>query len=378
MIMLMLRRILITLFYVVLLLNVLTVFTCATDNYDSIFDSIGTEDIFESLSDETQEYFNDLDIHKIDFNSVFNINASKVFDLAKKMITGAVESPMKSLVRMIAVIILIAVCECFISDNQQIRTISELVASLLCIFSIIEPVTTAVSSAVASVSLTEKFMICLIPVLTAVVSASGNPLLAISFQSISFFGAQIISLIAQKFIVPLVGVIFVLDITTNIMPTYKIGGLTDFLKKSVTVVLSFGSTIYVSFLGLKGALANAADSLSTKSIKLVISSAVPVVGGALSEAYGSVVGSMVLVKSTVAVFALCAVALINLPSCIQLLFWGLSLRLGAVIADLFDQQGVTCLLKSLSSTITLLNVVVLFTAVLFAVSTTLLLVIKAG
>ena len=55
-----------------------------------------------------------------------------------------------------------------------------------------------------------------------------------------------------------------------------------------------------------------------------------------------------------------------------------ALKLSAAIGELFNQQGIAELLKALASSITLLNVVLLFNAVLFIISTALILVIKAG
>lgn len=350
----------------------------AEESKSELFEAVGAEKLFDSIPDDAQNLLSELGITEIDFDSIFNVTAEDAWLLTKKLLTGAIESPIKSLVRLMAVIILLAVCECFVPEDAKFKFIMEMCGSLFCTITILNPVSTAVSSAVTSISVTEGFMLVLIPVLTAIVSVSGNPTLAVSFQSIAFAGAQIISGFASKFIVPLVGAVLALDVTGTLMPSYKLSGITDFIKKTITTVLSFGATLFVSFLGLKGALANAADSLASKGIKLVISSAVPVVGGAVSEAYSGVIGSMVLVKSTVGIFGICAVALINLPSCIQLLFWVFTLKLGAAVADLFEQHGISSLLKALSSTITLLNVVLLFVAVLFIISTALLLVIKAG
>lgn len=366
------------LFLVVGLFLFLNTASYAVEESTELLKSLGAENLFESLPDEISELFSELGVNEIDFDSIFNIKEENVWKLIKKLLTGAVESPVKSLVRLLAVIILLAICECFIPEDTKIKSIMEMCGTLFCTISVLNPLSTAVSSAVASVSVTESFMLILIPILTAIVSVSGNPTLAVSFQSIAFAGAQVISGVASRFIVPLVGAVLALDITGTLMPSYKMTGITEFIKKTVTTVLSFGATIYVSFLGLKGALANAADSLASKGIKLVISSAVPVVGGALSEAYSGVIGSMVLVKSTVGIFGICAVALINLPSIVQLLFWIFALKFGVAVADLFEQHGISSLLKAVASTLTLLNVVLLFVAVLFIISTALLLVIKAG
>lgn len=371
-------KVLIVVFLILLLFLTFNVIAFAQSNYDSLFEQAGGDELLERLPDEISELFEQLGINQIDFDSVFNVKAEDVVRLVKNLITGNIESPAKSLVRLMAVIILMAVCESFVPDDDKFRFVTEMCGILISVISIINPLSTAVSGAVSSVEVTESFMLILIPVLTAVVSASGNPGLAISFQSIAFVAAQVISGIAVNVIIPFVGAILALDISGSLIPSFKMSGLTDFIKKALSAVLSISATIYVSFLGLKGALANVADSLATKSVKLVISSAVPVVGGALSEAYSGVIGSIVLVKSTLGVFGICAIALINLPSCVQILFWTLTLKLANAVAEMFDLSGMSALFKALTSTLILLNVVLLFVAVLFIISTALVLVIKAG
>ena len=111
---------------------------------------------------------------------------------------------------------------------------------------------------------------------------------------------------------------------------------------------------------------------------MIISSAVPVVGGALSEAYSGIMGSIVIVRSTVGIIGICIIALINLPSLIQLLFWIFALRFAAASADLFEQKAISAFLRALASSLTLLNVVLLFVAVLFILSTALLISLRTG
>lgn len=336
------------------------------------------EKLYESVPEQVKELLQKLGIDKIDFDSVFNVGADDIIKLLGNLLTGTIESPLKATVRLIAIIILIAVCESFMPDEAKINSVINLAGVLFCVISIINPISTVIKFAVASVTVSEKFMLVLLPVLTAVVSASGNPTLALSFQSIAFAAAQIISAVATKAIVPIIGVILALDISSSLMPKFSLTGITEIIKKSVTFILSFSATLFVSFLGLKAGLANTADTLATKGIKLVISSAVPIVGGALSEAYSGVLGNIMLAKSTIGVFGLCSIALIVLPSCIQLVFWIFSLKLSAGIAEMFELKGIVSLLKSVSSSLVLLNVVIVFVAVLFIISISLILILKAG
>ncbi len=345
--------------------------------------SVTTDDLFgfdisQAIPDETAELLELLDIDTVDFDAIFNVKAEDCVAVAKKLLTGGLESPFKSLVRLIIIITLIAIFESFLPDDAGFRLSVEVVASLLCTLSVIEPLSTAITSAVASISVSETFMLTLIPLLTAIVSLSGNPTLALSFQSIAFAAAQIISGIAESVIVPIVGAVLALDITASVMPTFSLSGLTDFIKKTITSVLSIGASVFMSFLGIKGVLANAADTVAGKGIKMIISSAVPVVGGALSEAYSGIMGSIVIVRSTVGIIGICIIALINLPSLIQLLFWIFALRFAASSADLFEQKAISAFLRALASSLTLLNVVLLFAAVLFILSTALLISLRTG
>lgn len=347
-------------------------------NEEKLFDYIGTEKLLESIPDEVSTLLSELGVNDIDFTSILNVKAKDLWRLAKTMITGAIESPIKSMLRIFYVIILLAVCESFIKDDVKLKYVVEMFGTLFCVITVIKPISDTISSAVASVKLTESFMLVLIVVLTSVVSAAGNPGLAVSFQSIAFIGAQIIAGIASGVLVPLTGVVLSLDISGTMIPTYKLNSITDFIKKTITTSLSVCATVYVSFLGLKSALANAADTFASKGIKLIISTTVPVVGAALSETYSGIVGSMILARSTIAVLGIGVIALINFPSCLQLVFWIFAFKAGNAVASLFEQDSLAVMFKAFASTLVLLNAVLLFVAVLFIISTALILVIKAG
>lgn len=350
---------------------------CKAQSSVETVDTSGYQVLYDNLPDDVKNLFGKLGIDDLDFDSLFNVGIEDVVNVVKNLVTGSIESPLNSLVRVLSVIVILAVFICFVPDDPKIRMIMEIIGNLVCVISVLKPISLAITSAVSSVTVSENFMLLLLPVLTSVLAVSGSPALASSFQTIALGAAQVISLVATKVVVPAVGVILALDIGSSLMPGFKISDLTTCIKKIITTTLSFTATLFVGFLGLKGGLATAADTVLGKGVKLVISSAVPVVGGALSEAYSGVIGSMVLVKSTLGVFGIGAVALINLPSCVQLLFWIFSFKISAAVADLFELKTVSSTFKAISSSLVLLNVVIVFVAVLFIISTALILVMKA-
>lgn len=347
-----------------------------TEDFESAVEFSGAENLYDDLDDEIKEALGDLGINGVDFSSLFEVSPGKIFNIIKNAAAGSLEPPMKSLMKLMVVIIILSIGESFVPDDEKLKSLMNITGALLCTSSVVVPLYQAMESAVSSVGVCGVFMKSLIPVLTGVVSASGNPTLALSFQSIAFTVAQVISVVCEKYIVPIVGAVIALDLTGALIPSLKLSGITDLVKKTVISTMSFAASLYVSFLGIKGVLANAADTVANKGVKLIISSAVPVVGGAISEAYSGILGSLVLVRSTVGIFGIVVTAVITAPAMIQLLFWIFTLKVGAAVGELFLQNEVAKLLKALSSAVVLLNVVLLFNAVLFIISMALILALR--
>ena len=95
-----------------------------TDTTDSgIFEE---EKLYESVPEQVKELLQKLGIDKIDFDSVFNVGADDIIKLLGNLLTGTIESPLKATVRLIAIIILIAVCESFMPDGAKINSVINL------------------------------------------------------------------------------------------------------------------------------------------------------------------------------------------------------------------------------------------------------------
>ncbi|MCQ2470699.1 MAG: stage III sporulation protein AE [Clostridia bacterium] len=344
--------------------------------FDSQLEASGAEDIYTAFDNETKDTLSALGVDGVDFDSLFDISPQRVFSFIKNIIAGKIKEPLKAVVKVMGIILILSAGESFLPDNQKMKSVLNTLGVLLIISALSIPVYEIIGSAVSSVGMCCTFMKTLIPVLAGAVIASGNPALAVSFQSWAFAAAQLISSVCQSFIIPIVGGVIGIDISGALIPDYHLDGITKLIKKTVITALSFTATLYVSFLGIKGALSTAADSVAVKGIKLIISSAVPVVGGALSEAYSGIIGSLTLVKSTLGVFGIISVVAITLPSLLQILLWIFALKICSAAGEVFLQNETSKLLESLSSALTLMNVVLLFNGVLFIISMALLLNLK--
>ena len=99
--------------------------------------------------------------------------------------------------------------------------------------------------------------------------------------------------------------------------------------------------------------------MGTRAVKFVISSAVPVVGGALSEAYSSLSGCLGLVKNAVGIFGIVVMAASFLPVLISVGLTMLALNLAGCVGDILGESRTAGIMRSASSALAVLGGLIL-------------------
>jgi len=222
------------------------------------------------------------------------------------------------------------------------------------------------------------FLISFVPVYAGIMAANGQPVLAGAYSATTIAAAQGASGLFSAVVAPGLQMLLALSVVSAAAPKINLQGIYTFLQKMVKWVLGFGMTIFVTILSLQGAAGSAADSLAVKTAKFVIGSAVPVVGGALSDAYTSVRGYVGVLKSTVGAFGILAGGAIFLPLIVELLIWIAAAELCAAAGELFEQKEISGLLKAISSVLGLFLAVLLCCGALLIISTGIVLAAKAS
>ncbi len=349
------------------------------DSVRSQMDASGAAELFDDLPQETRALFEELGIGEIDFSTLFNTSPRALGEMFLNLIQGKLENPLKTALQILGVLILLAIVDSLLDEkNSQAGKVMALLSALFLSIVLVPRVMECLSHTCAAISLSSDFMLAFIPVYAAIVAASGNPALALSSQTLLFGFAQAIAQFSAYFLKPSIGILLALSMISTLSPVFDFNGITNMIKKTATVTLGFLSTVFAGLLSIKGLLAGAADSAAAKGAKFLIGSFVPVVGGAVSDALGSIVSSLSLVRGATGAFGILAILLIALPVFAELLLWLLTLNLCAVGADLFGQGKAAALLRSIASALVILGAILLFNAVLLIISTALMLSVKSG
>lgn len=332
----------------------------------------------DALPSEAAALLREMGVTKAEFTGLFSVRFADVSETIFGVFRGNLREPSLFLATGLGVLLLLGVFGTVGKDGGREERIRDYIGGLFFITACASPLYAALTVAVSAVKSCGALMIALVPILAAVVAASGSPVLSAVWQTAVFSAAQTVSAAASGFMAPCCGLIAGTGVLSALVPQVPLSDLPVKIRKCCTWIFSAMATLFTAFLSLKGLLAGSADSLTAKGIKLAVSSFIPVIGTQLGEAYASVVGSLAAVRSTAGVFAILAVCAVALPAGVQLLLWMASLKLLGIAAGLLGRKNAAALLSAFDSALSVLHACLLFVTVLYVLSVGVILKVRAG
>jgi len=128
----------------------------------------------------------------------------------------------------------------------------------------------------------------LVPILLALLMATGNIASASFLEPAILFAVVFIGNTITVVILPITLVATTFGIVSNISDKIQIGKLATFFKSGITWFLGFVITVFVSIVSLEGTLTSSVDGITAKAAKATASTFIPVVGKALGDSVDTV------------------------------------------------------------------------------------------
>ena len=253
------------------------------------------------------------------------------------------------------------------------QTISDAVFVLIITLSIVTPVVSVVNRAVTSIENAGSFMLLYIPIMVVALITNGQGVTGASYYSFVVMVGEGITWLSSHLIAPLLSVFLGVSVTSSISSDIKIDGIIRELSKFIKWVIAFVMTVFSGLLTFKTLITTAADTVSTRAVRFTLSSFIPIVGSALSEAYKTIQGSMTLLKTGLGVFVIISVVIVFLPVIINCLLWIISLNISSGVADMLGVKAPSSVLKSCSSVLSTLLVIILCVMAIYVISTAIIL-----
>lgn len=371
---------------------VLSLFACpvsaAQDNqaeltqeyYEEQLELSGANDLPYELPEGTMDILSDMGIDGVNWEQISNVTPQGVFYQVLTLFGVEADAPLKAAVSILTVMILCAMLNSMrLSFGEQpVGGVVNLVGTLCVCTVMVEPVVRCIVRAADVIQGASNFMLACIPVLVGILVAGGQAVSASSFQFFMFGAGNVISFVSAHFIVPVLNIFLGFSLVSSLSPNLNLNGLCKTFTTIMKWVLGFSMSIFTGLLTMQSLLGNAVDVSTNKTVKFVVSSFVPVVGSALGDAFGTVQGSVKLLKSGVGAFGLLAIGFIFFPVLAQCLLWQVTVIVCASIADVFDLKEIAGLLRAISKVISLLIAILLCSIAVLIISTIVMMAIGGG
>lgn len=336
----------------------------------------GTEELYDVLPEESREYLENKNITP-ENNGFSDITVSDILSDIGDIITDNIEKPGKMLVSLIGVILLTSLFSALRGDsaNRSYDKALSLVSSL-CVTIIVSVYLSDCLTLISSVlSYSSNFMLTYIPILAGVMAAEGQTASATVFSSVMMVSIELMSQAVTGFLLPFLSTVLGISAAGGINPDLKLEKLTDGIKKVIIWLLGLIMTLFIGVLSLQSSISVSTDSVALKAVRFAVSSSVPFVGGAVSDALATVKTSVQLIKSGIGSFGIIAGASILLPVLINTLIYKLFLFIGKTIGDIFGNDCVTNMIKSGENVMSIILAIISCFFVFVTVSTALVLII---
>ncbi len=228
---------------------------------------------------------------------------------------------------------------------------------------------TYVSAAAAVLQKAGDFMQGFVPVYAGLLAFSGRPGAALGYQSLCFALAQGISWFASRLFVPALGLFFCLGISLSLTDTAHAPGFLSAVNKASGVALGLFSGVFAAVLTLRQVLAGAADSASLRGARFLVSSLIPVVGSAMSDAYSAVLCSIDLIKGTALAFLFAVLPVLHLPVLLQLFIGRVCCGTLSSLAQMCGESRLSVLYQTFGAGVRTLLLVSVFECFLLLIAT---------
>jgi stage III sporulation protein AE len=176
-----------------------------------------------------------------------------------------------------------------------------------------------------------SFVLALIPLLLALIAASGGLVSAAFFHPVILFLMNMSGLFMQYIILPLLFLATLLSIVSTMSDQYKVTQLAQLLRNWSIGLMGLFLTIFMGVISVQGASAAITDGVAIRTAKFITGNFIPVIGRVFTDATDTVVSASGLLKNTVGIAGVAILLIIVAFPAIKILMIAFIYKFAAAI-----------------------------------------------
>lgn len=207
-----------------------------------------------------------------------------------------------------------------------------------------------------------------LPVMTAIGGASGSAAgTAVNATWLSVLLA-LLEVLTESVLAPLFSICVGFLIVSSVSRgggASELGGMVKAIRSVFLLLLSLTAAVLTAAMAFQSVLAKNSDTVLLRSVKFASGSAIPIIGGALSEAAGAYLSSLAVVRSTAGTLVATSLVICVLPLCFRLLLCRAGFSLVATMAEILGDAKSGGILREAASLLELLLAMLALIGVVF-------------
>lgn len=296
------------------------------DAVDKVPESVVKEADFSPSGTPSENGLTPAGIFKYVFNLTFSALGEEIYFLLS----------------FLSLIVISSLAESFIDGlgNGGVKTALHFATSSVISSLLIVSANNAFALAIVYVEELSSFVVGLLPFIGSISLAGGQITSSVVTGALIISAIDFLEILITEIAIPISRIILAFSIV-GYVSRMPLGALSEFLSGAVTklVTLSFG--ILCAIIYFQNSVTAVTDSLALRSVKLAAGSFIPIVGGFVSEASGTLLSGVRLVKSTFGVFAVAVLLYMMIRPLVNFGIKKLTLKFIKIISRLVgaDKEG---------------------------------------
>jgi stage III sporulation protein AE len=267
------------------------------------------------------------------------IKGEKEFSL-KEWLSGILKFVFQELIangRLLGSLVLLTVLSMFLQSLQnafESGTISKMAYAVVFMVLVIIALNSfhvAVSYAMDAIHTMTNFIMALIPLLLALIAASGGLVSAAFFHPVILFLMNISGVFIQNIILPLLFLATLLSVVSTLSDQYKVTQLANLLRNGSIALLGLFFTIFLGVISVQGASAAVTDGVAIRTAKFLTGNFIPIIGRMFTDATDTVLSASVILKNSVGIAGVAILLIIVAFPAMKILIIALIYKFSAAI-----------------------------------------------
>lgn len=265
-------------------------------------------------------------------------SVQKIWDAVLDTAKNTLSEQFSGVLQIFMLCLLCAVFGTLVSESaeKQISRVVSFVSTSVCLGTVIGPTCKLIEFACESLQQGCIFLGTFAPAYGAAAAAAGRPATATVYTTMSALAVQILSAFCSQNLKQVLVCFMCLAIAGCLCDEISLNGVLSSCKKMIMWLISGAIILFNGILSVQTFVTKPTDTLALKTGKVVVSSLLPVVGSAVSDAFTTIYGGMAAAQSAVGIYGIVSVCLLFLPVFFSCLFFRLSVWICDMICSFFQ------------------------------------------